>query len=145
MINARSETLAEKRSFQPLLDKRRCIVMVSGFYEWQRKGNSKVPYKVERQGGGPMLIAGLWTHNQKLGLNSYSVITTAAPEAFTSIHHRCPALLERSEISTWLEGEWSEANELITTYQGPLQATRISNAVNSNRNNGPDLLIPVTR
>lgn len=145
MINARAETIAKKPAFQPLLNKRRCIIMVSGFYEWQRQANSKTPYKVERPDGRPMLIAGLWTHNQKLSLNSYTIITTAAPDRFSAIHHRCPILLEQSQISIWLEGEWSEASKLVNTYQGPLQATRISNAVNSSRNNGPELLLPDLR
>ncbi len=143
MINARAETLAEKPSFEPLLKNNRCIIMVSGFYEWQRDGQSKTPYKVERSDRQPMLLAGLWTHNDRLDIDSYTVITTAAPADFAAIHSRAPAILERSEIGIWLEGRWDDARDLAETYQGDLSTTQISSLVNSNRNNGPELLEPI--
>ena len=143
MINARAETLAEKPSFKPLLDDHRCIIMVSGFYEWQREGSVKTPYKVERSDRQPMLLAGLWAHNQRLAIDSYAVITTAAPASFAAIHDRAPAILERAEIGTWLDDGWAEARNLAATYEGELTTTRISDRVNSNRNNGPELLEPI--
>ena len=144
MINARAETLAEKPSFSPLLESHRCIIMVSGFYEWQREGAAKTPYKVERSDRAPMLLAGLWTHNDRLGIDSYAVITTASPLSFAPIHDRVPVILERADISTWLESGWDEAGNLATTYQDDLSAIQVSSLVNSNRNNGPELLEPVT-
>lgn len=144
MINARAETLAEKPSFSPLLERHRCIIMVSGFYEWQREGAARTPYKVERGDRAPMLLAGLWAHNDRLGIESYAVITTAAPLSFAPIHDRAPVILERADITTWLESGWDEAGNLATTYQGDLSAIQISSLVNSNRNNGPELLEPVT-
>jgi len=143
MINARAETLAEKPSFEPLLKNNRCIIMVSGFYEWQRDGQSKTPYKVERSDRQPMLLAGLWTHNDRLDIDSYAVITTAAPADFAAIHSRAPAILERAEIGIWLEGRWDDARDLAETYQGDLSTTQISSLVNSNRKNGPELLEPI--
>lgn len=143
MINARAETLTEKPSFKPLLDKNRCIIMVSGFYEWQRTEKTKTPYKVERSDQQPMLLAGLWTHNERLDIDSYAVITTAAPESFTPIHDRAPAILEQADIDTWMDSSWEAAQNLAKTYQGELITTRISSLVNSNRNNGPELLEPI--
>jgi putative SOS response-associated peptidase YedK len=143
MINARAETLTEKPSFKPLLEKNRCIIMVSGFYEWQRERQRKIPYKVERSDKEPMLLAGLWTRNDYLDINSYTVITTAAAASFAPIHHRSPVILERTDIDTWLDGAWDEARNFATTYQGNLSAIRISDAVNSNRNNGRHLLDPL--
>jgi putative SOS response-associated peptidase YedK len=143
MINARAETLTEKPSFKPLLEKNRCIIMVSGFYEWQRERQRKIPYKVERSDKEPMLLAGLWTRNDYLDINSYTVITTAAAASFAPIHDRSLVILERTDIDTWLDGAWDEARKLATTYQGNLSAIRISDAVNSNRNNGRHLLDPL--
>ena len=142
MINARSETLEQKPSFRPLLEANRCAIMISGFYEWEREGKSKTPYKVERTDGTPMIMAGLWTHNQSLDYSSYAVLTSAAPTLFAHIHHRCPVILEPEQVSPWLEGNWAEAQSLANTYKGSLTATEISSAVNSNRNNGPELLAP---
>ena len=143
LINARAETLAEKPSFAPLLEKNRCIIMVSGFYEWQRDGQARTPYKIERSDHQPMLLAGLWTHNDRLDIDSYAVITTAAPASFSPIHDRTPAILEQSGIGAWLENSWEDAEKLTKPYRGDLTATRISSLVNSNRNNGPELLEPI--
>ena len=143
MINARAETLTEKPSFKPLLEEKRCINMVSGFYEWQRDGKRKTPYKVERGDQQPMLLAGLWTHNARLDIDSYAVITTAAPPAFPPIHDRAPAIVERTDIDRWMDGSWNEAEKLTQSIRGDLKATRISSLVNSNRNNGPELLEPM--
>lgn len=147
MINARAETLAEKPAFRSLLAAHRCIILTSGFYEWQREHadgrKNKIPYKVMREDGRPMLLAGLWTENSALAVQSYAVITTDAPPAFAAIHHRAPAMLEPEQIATWLEGSWAEAQPLTQPYQGRLTSTMISSAVNSNRNNGPQLLTPV--
>jgi len=143
MINARAETLTEKPSFKPLLEENRCIIMVSGFYEWQRAGKTKTPYKVERSDSQPMLLAGLWTHNDRLDIDSYAVITTAAPTLFAPIHDRSPAILEQTDIDIWMDGGWEEAEKLAKSFAGGLKATRISSMVNSNRNNGPELLEPI--
>ena len=142
MINARAETVAEKPSFKQLLERNRCIIMVSGFYEWERSGKTKVPYKVERGDGQPMMLGGLWTHNSNLGMDSYSLITTAASPEFNKIHHRMPVVIDPENIEKWLESGWNEARTFADTYAGPIVKTEISSAVNSNRNNGPALLEP---
>jgi len=143
MINARSETLTEKPSFRPLLQNNRCIIMVSGFYEWERSGKQKTPYKVERKDKAPMMLGGLWTHNSVLGMDSYSIITTVAPPEFEHIHHRAPVIIEREQVASWLDGGWERAAPLAQTYAGSISAVEVSSAVNSNRNNDPELLEPV--
>ncbi len=143
MINARGETLTEKPSFKPLLKSRRCVIPVSGFYEWQREAGSKQAHKVERSDGAPMLFAGLWTVNAALDIQSYTVITTAATSDFEAIHHRMPMILERDQISRWLEADWSDASGLVRTYEGDIAATKISNDVGKVANNHPKLLEPM--
>jgi putative SOS response-associated peptidase YedK len=143
MINARAETLHEKRSFAPLLASRRCVILVSGFYEWQRREDGKTPYKVALADGAPMPMAGLWTWHSGLRLASYCVITTAATPAFAAIHHRLPMILPREAIGDWLSAPWTQAQALTHPYAGALLATAVSARVNKVANNDPDLLTPV--
>lgn len=142
MTNARSETLTEKPSFRPLVHKNRCIILVSGFYEWQRSGKQKTPYKVERADKAPMMLAGLWTYNDALDIDSYSVITTAAPKDFTQIHHRAPVIVDPDKVDLWLESGWEQSQNLTCPYQGGLLTTEIDAAVNNARNNDSKLLEP---
>src|SRR5208337_3110649 len=73
LINARCETLAEKPAFRRALRSRRCIVPISGFYEWQRQGRGKQPYFVTSPDGKPLTLAGLW--EEWNGLLTFAVIT----------------------------------------------------------------------
>ncbi len=143
MINARAETLEEKPSFRGLLGRNRCIIMVSGFYEWQREGKSSQPFKVEHGDRRPMLLAGLWTRNAARDIESYCIITTEATQSFAAIHHRLPAILNPESIDCWLSADWSSAKVLTEPWQGELQATPISSAVNKVANNDPSLLNPL--
>ena len=147
MINARAETLTEKPSFKNLVARHRCVIPVSGFYEWQRglgpKGKDKQAHKVARADGAPLLLAGLWTRHAGLGLSSYTVITTAATPAFAPLHHRLPMMLERDQLGAWLTGDWDAARALIQPYAGAIVATPVSNDVGKVANNYPALLDPV--
>src|SRR5687767_290469 len=60
LINARGESLSDKAAFQSAIAKRRCLVVVSGFYEWRGKGKSKQPYLLRMRNGLPFGLAGLW-------------------------------------------------------------------------------------
>lgn len=144
MFNARSETLGEKTSFKGLLKDRRCVVPVSGFYEWKRDGKDKQAYKIAHESGAPMLLAGLWTDNAALDIRSYTVITTAATTAFSPIHNRMPAILAPDTVSAWLDDDWDDAHPLLAPFEGSLSVVPVSNEVGNVRNNYPELLTPLT-
>ena len=91
-----------------------------------------------------MILGGLWTHNNSLNMDSYSVITTASPAGFQHIHHRAPVIIDPEHVSAWINGKWSEARQFITPYKGSITAIEIDPAVNNIRNNGPELLEPAT-
>jgi putative SOS response-associated peptidase YedK len=78
LFNARSETAAEKPSFREALRRKRCVVPVSGFYEWRREGDRKEPYHVVRSDGAPLLLAGIYA--ERRDLNSVAVLTCAPNE-----------------------------------------------------------------
>ena len=110
MINARSETLAEKPSFRNLLTKNRCVIPIQGFYEWQvlpseTKKPKKQAHYISRSDGQVMTLAGLWTtwkDTDNSLLQTCTIITIEATNKLAEIHHRMPVVLERETIDEWL-------------------------------------------
>lgn len=151
MINARAETVEEKRSFSPSLKDRRCIIPVSGFYEWKRESKTdKQAYAIKRKDDCPLLIAGLWACNKRVEegteLETYTVLTHTPNTLVADIHNRMPVILDEDEIGTWLDAPWGEASELT---QDPFTAERmeafaVSNDVGKVSNNHPELLNPLS-
>lgn len=81
MINARFETITEKPAFRQAIKFRRCLVLSSGFYEWNQEGKVKQPWCIRLKDGTPMLLAGIWeSWRSPAGevVESCSILTTAA-------------------------------------------------------------------
>jgi putative SOS response-associated peptidase YedK len=111
MINARSETLADKPAFRTAFKSRRCLIPADGFYEWQLtpgggKGK-KQPFYIHRPDGQPFAFAGLWESWQnadsQLAIESCTIVTTAANAALSSLHDRMPVVLAKTDYSIWLD------------------------------------------
>ncbi|MCA9134265.1 MAG: SOS response-associated peptidase, partial [Planctomycetales bacterium] len=88
MINARRETLAEKKSFATPLATRRCLIIADGYYEWRPEKAGKQAYWISPKDGGIMQFAGLWEQNSKIGpqpIRSCTIITTAAAANLAAI------------------------------------------------------------
>ncbi len=147
MINARSETLPEKRSFSGPLAKRRCLVLADGYYEWQKlKDGSKQPYWISPANSGMMLLAGLWESNQAASnksVQSCTIVTTASNESLVEIHDRMPCVMEGSAIERWLADDCTkeEAHSLLRAAEDDYFTThQASKSVNNPRNDGPSCL-----
>ncbi len=144
MINARAETVAEKPAYRAAYRHRRCIVPADGFYEWRTTGDKKTPYYITPADGQPIAFAGLWECwlDKRTGerLESAALITTAAVDFMTSLHHRMPVVLEASAAHAWLAGE-DEVHELAQ-HMPRLRAWPVSLRVNNARHEGPDLVEP---
>ena len=106
LINARSETAAEKPSFRSAFKRRRCVIPVGWFYEWQRQdGKRKQPWYFRMADGNPVSIAELWEHwqgNDGQVIESCSILTTSANELMAPIHDRMPVVLNHEDQATWL-------------------------------------------
>jgi len=144
MINARAETVAKKPAFRAAFKRRRCLLPASGFYEWQRT-NGKQPYNILRADGRPLFFAGLWEHweGAEGEIESCTIIVTQANEAMTRVHDRIPVILDEDRIDLWLDPEETDKArlaELLQPYGGDLEIYPVSRAVNSPRNDGPDLI-----
>ena len=104
-INARSETVADKRTFSEAFRQRRCLVLADGFYEWAETPGGKQPHRVQRTDGDPFAMAGLferWEGNDETR-ETVTILTTEPNEVVEPLHHRMAVVLDEDEESTWLE------------------------------------------
>ena len=102
--NAMSEHMDEKPAFRHLLGKRHCIVVVDGFYEWERIGE-KNPYFFSMADGSQMKYAGLWDYNTNLDepVLSCTVITRKPNQIIGEVHDRMPVILTDEQVKIWLD------------------------------------------
>ncbi len=152
MINARAETLTEKRTFSPLLESHRCLVPADGFYEWQaREGAPKQPWFFHQPDDAVFSFAGLWTTWQPdpdvEPLESVTIITREPNDVVAPVHRRMPAILAQEDEEPWLDAGTGveEALSLLSPVPDDrLAAVPVSTRVNSVSNDGPELLQPVS-
>ena len=144
LINARSETVAEKPAFRAAVRERRCLVPVSGFYEWHRTKEAKLPWYASRSDGTPLVLGGIWQDWGEDGLPTLAILTTAANSAMAPIHDRLPLVIEQDDWGLWL-GEKGHGAAVLMKPAGDAVLTlhRVSTAVNSNRAAGPELIEPI--
>lgn len=151
LINARLETAASKPSFRAAMQRRRCLVPASGFYEWQTTGGkTKQPYFLRPRAGGVIAFAGLWeewSDPQGGEVLSGAILTRAATPSIAVIHHRMPAVVEPHLFDMWLDGDGvkpAEATELLTPVADDFfEAVPVSTRVNAVRNDDPQVQEPV--
>ena len=135
-INAKAETLREKPYFRTAFRKQRCIIPVSGFYEWQGSKGNKQPYAIYPLNDDYFGFAGIWEKREDL--ETFTIITTDANEMMKTIHHRMPVKLDRDDYDRWLD---AGAYDLLKPCQSEeMGCHMISSAVNKPSNNSADLI-----
>src|SRR5690625_628174 len=124
MINARSETVADKPAFSDSFVKRRCLIPADGFFEWQKLADKqRLPYFVHRTDGQPMAFAGLWSvwrPSDDPGaerLLTCTILTTRANDRLSEIHERMPVILEQDTWATWLDRSLDDKAQLTDLLQ----------------------------
>lgn len=147
MINARSETVAEKPAFRDAFARRRCLVIADGFYEWERRGpKARHPFHITRTDGRPFAFAGLWATWHGPGdelLRTCTIVTTAANATMRELHDRMPVILPAEAEDAWLDAATPEPllRELFAGLPAEQTALReVSRAVNDARHDAPDCL-----
>ena len=149
MINARAETLAEKPTFKKPFAKQRCIIIASGFFEWENVGGTKQPYYIRLKSDTPFGFAGMydiWTSKEGKTVHSCTIITTTPNPLLKKIHDRMPVMLKKHQRKTWLSQatEEKQLQSLLRPYpQAELQSYRVAEAVNSPRNNSRECINPI--
>ena len=159
LINARAETLESSPAFRTAFARHRCIVPADAFYEWRRERDPATgrtirsePFAVRRSDGELLALAGLWSTWRDPAtaarLYTCTIVTTDPNELLARIHDRMPVVLDPADWDAWL-AQATPPEELRSLLRPappePLDAYAVSPAVNNVRNEGPELLAPLSR
>lgn len=150
-INAKAETVAEKPSFRSAFKTRRCLVVATGFYEWQVQGARKQPMWIGLRSRRPFAFAGLWEHWKPAEgepIDTCTIITTEPNDLMAPIHNRMPVILAPTSYDQWLDPTFQKIdslNGLLRPYPSEeLMAYPVSPLVNNPRHDAPQCLEPVS-
>jgi len=150
MFNAKSETAATSPAFRGPFQKRRCVVPISGFYEWSRQHNQKLPYLLKAHEQPGLLLAGLWDSwqdpEQGKQVLSFTILTTAASAGLAFVHHRQPVMLSMEEAHLWMDMSQPTdglAHLLDTRIPVPMEVVPVSTHVNNARHKDARCVEPI--
>lgn len=151
MINARSETVAQKPAFAKAFAQRRAVIPADGYYEWYAGQAGKQPFFIAPKDRSTLAMAGLFEFWKATAdapwLITFTVITTTASDDLGHLHDRTPMMLVGEQIDAWLDPAPRPTDELLgimtPAVPGRLDAWPVSTQVNDHRHNGPQLVEPI--
>ncbi|HVC51876.1 MAG TPA: SOS response-associated peptidase [Stellaceae bacterium] len=150
-INAKAEGLETRPAFREAFSRRRCLVPVDNFYEWQKLGKERQPYAIALADRRVMALAGLWElwrSPQGETVRSFTIVTTAANALLAPLHDRMPMILAPEAWPAWL-GEVAAEPAQLKALLGPypdagLTLWPVDKRVGNVKNNDPRLIEPIT-
>ncbi len=149
LINARAETLAEKPSFKNAFRSHRCIILASGFYEWQKTAKgAKQPFYFHLKDKDVFGFAGLYEQwlDRESGeqIETCTIITTEANKVLEPIHDRMPVILKPKDYEQWLDAKEKDTDKLqklLVPYPSDeMDSYQVSKSVNIPGNDSPELI-----
>jgi putative SOS response-associated peptidase YedK len=141
-INVRVETVARAPAYRDAFRERRCLVIVDGFYEWQRREKLRQPFAIRRADGRPFAVAGIWsayaTSDGEV-VDCCAIITGPATGVVAPLHDRMPLIVPRDAHAAWLAADTraSDVLGLMTADATALETYPVSPLVNSPLNDVP--------
>lgn len=149
LINARSETIADKPSFKAAYKRRRCLVPADGYYEWKRQRDLNQPYYFQLKNETVFYMAGIWeTWHDSAGnaSDSFAILTTQANALAAKVHDRMPIILQDDPALEWLDGDpqlfetESRFNFFAAIDPSLMQCRPVNPIVNNNQNDTPECI-----
>jgi len=151
-INARAETLLTKPAFREPFRRRRCLVPINSYFEWQMldpRKKTKQPWAIGLKTEEPFALGGIWERwvspDKQTELESYSIITVEPNELLAPLHDRMPLMIAPRDYERWLEpGDPQRPPiDLLRPFDSDLMKIwRVKPDVGNVRNNRPDLIDP---
>ena len=150
MINARSETAAEKPSFRAAFRRRRCLIVADGFYEWQKQNGAKQPFFIHLRDARPFAFAGLWEHWEGPDdsiIESCTLLTCNPNDFLRTVHNRMPVILDPGDYDLWLDQQVQDPERLqplLRPYPArEMEVYPVSRFVNKPANDSPQCIEPL--
>lgn len=152
LINARDDTIFEKPVWRSVILRKRALIPANGFYEWKKPTNSKahkIPFYIHPKNQELFSFAGVydtWKDVEGIEWNTYSIITTEPNKEMSQVHNRMPVILHKDDEEAWLDPN-KASRESVETFLLPyedngLEMYKVSEDVNSTRNNDRKLIVP---
>ncbi len=140
-LNARWETAHEKPMFREAWKTKPCLILASGFFEWQTQGKTKIPYFIHPSEGDFFLFGGIFDDfiDSQTGevQRTYSILTTDANELMSNIHNvkkRMPVIIDSRQADQWLFGDLEDRASLCKPVASQkLDAYEVSRNLNSTK------------
>jgi len=150
LINARSESVQEKPMFRQAFKQHRCVVIASGYYEWQEtkigKQTIKTPFYISYKDNQPLILAAIWDRCEKengIVQTGFAFLTTS-PNAFLKKYHaRMPVIIDSQKMALWLDSKAlpTQLEKLFKPIPAKnFQAKEVSTLVNNPKNDKPGCL-----
>ena len=148
LINARSETASTRPAFRHLFQKRRCLVLADGFYEWQSRPGGKQPIFFHLKNRQGFAFAGLWDdeENGDASCPTFCILTVEPNDLVAPIHNRMPLILTSSEMAQWIDPQSgpSVLQSLLRPHPaGDMASHPVSKLVNNAGHESPACVDPV--
>jgi putative SOS response-associated peptidase YedK len=156
LVNARSETVADKPTFRDAFKERRCLVPATGFYEWRKIGSQKQPNNIRLKSAEPFYFAGLWRTSliepkaesgappaEPEARDTFVIMTTEPNRLMASIHNRMPVILDREARDRWLDPvtKPDDLHALLRPFDADaMEAWPVGDGVGSPANDSPACL-----
>lgn len=140
-INARAETIQTKPAFKDAFQKRRCLIIADGYYEWKPNGRTKQPFYIHRKDKRLFAMAGIYEKENE----TCAILTTEANSLLSPLHPRMPVILSEEDYQVWLNPKSSLA--LITqilsriSLSDPFAFHPVSTKVNNPKTEGSQCIL----
>ena len=146
-FNARIEKVAESPMYRPALQRRRCLIPASGFYEWRTENERRQPYYFSAADGEELALAGVWDEWQGSdgeALQSCAILVGQANSLVHDIHGRMATIVPERLFANWLDPD-ENPDYLLAMLSAPypsekLQMWKVDRRVNSVRNQDASLV-----
>lgn len=145
-INARAESIAKMPVFRDAFARKRCLIVIDGFYEWLTEGKRKRPFHIRRADRRAFALAGVWdewqSEDRTETIASCAIVTCASLGAVAALHDRMPVVLRKDEWETWMHGAPENARALLVPRDPELVTIEVSATVNDVSSEGPECQAP---